>query len=81
MSDVKYEMTALGRRAFALRWYRIASAEIETIEAHRHDDGLCYVKVSCSGDPAVMMTVSAARKLVEDLRTAKADDLAEQLQH
>jgi hypothetical protein len=81
MSDVEYEMTALGRWAFALRWYGIASAEIETIEAHRHDDGLWYVKVSCSGDLAVMMTVGAATKLVEDLRAANADELAEKLQH
>jgi hypothetical protein len=58
MSDVEYEITPLGREALVLRDHGITSVDIESIEPHRFDvDGLWYVKVSCPGDPAVMMQV------------------------
>jgi hypothetical protein len=81
MSDVEYEMTALGRRAFVLKRHGIQTTDIVTIEPHRHDDGLWHVKVSCAGDPAVMMTVGAASKLIEELRSAGDAPLADQFQH
>jgi hypothetical protein len=82
MSDVEYQMTPLGRKAHVLKRHGIASTEIETIEPHRHDvDGLWYIKVSCWGDPAVMMSVGAADKLLADLRTARVHDVAETLEH
>jgi hypothetical protein len=77
-SDVEYEMTPLGRRAFILKRHGIASVDIGTIEPHRSDvDGLWYVKVSCPGDPAVLMGIGAASKLAASLRFAHVDDLAE----
>jgi hypothetical protein len=81
ISDVEYEMTPLGRKAHVLRQHGIASTDVETIEPRRSDaDGLWYVKVSCSGDPAVLITVGNAVSLVAHLRHAQAQDLADRFQ-
>jgi hypothetical protein len=59
----------------------IASADIETIEPHQSDiDGLCYVKVSCPGYPAVLITVGNATNLATHLRHAHVQDLADRFQ-
>jgi hypothetical protein len=81
ISDVEYEMTALGRKALALKRHGIASSEVDTIEPHKHDDGLWYVKVTCAGDPAVMMPVDSATELAADLRVVGEVDLANKVQH
>jgi hypothetical protein len=81
LSDVEYEMTPLGRKAHVLRQHGIASTDIDTIEPHRSDiDGLWYVKVSCPGDPAVLITVGNAVSLVAHLRHAHVQDLADRFQ-
>jgi hypothetical protein len=81
MSDVEYEKTPLGRQAFVLKQHGIASADVATIEPHRFDvDGMWYVKVSCPGDPAVLMQFGAASKHAAHLRVAHVDDLADRFQ-
>jgi hypothetical protein len=81
ISDVEYTITQLGRKALILKRHRIASWEVDAIEPHKHDDGVWYVKVTCAGDPAVMMPVSEATKLAVDLRAAGETHLADQVQH
>jgi hypothetical protein len=81
MSDVEYEKTPLGRQAFVLKQHGIASADVATIEPRRFDvDGMWYVKVSCPGDPAVLMQFGAASKHAAHLRVAHVDDLADRFQ-
>jgi hypothetical protein len=81
MIDAEYEMTPLGRKALVLRQHGIANTDIETIEPHRSDaDGLWYVKVSCPGDPTVLITVGNAANLVTHLRHAHVQDLADRFQ-
>jgi hypothetical protein len=64
-----------------LKQHGIASTDVETIEPHRFDvDGVWYVKVSCRGDPAVLMQIGAASKLAAHLRVARADDLADRFE-
>lgn len=77
MGDVEYTMTPLGRKALALNRHGIASSEVNTVEPHKHDDGVWYVKVSCTGDPALMMPVDTATKLAADPRAAGDFDLAD----
>jgi hypothetical protein len=81
ISDVEYEMTPLGRKAHVLAQHGIATTDIETIEAHRSDtNGLWYVKISCPGYPAVLITVGNATNLVVYLRHAHVQDLADRFQ-
>jgi hypothetical protein len=80
MSDVEYETTALGRKAFVLKRHGIQNTDVVEIDAHKHDDGLWYVKVSCPGEPAVLMTVGAATSLISEL-DATGDDLAAEFRH
>ena len=79
-SDVEYEMTPLGRQALTLRDYGFSNPAIDTIEPHKFDDGLWYIKVNCQGDPAVMMSIGAASKLMAALRAVQADELASQIE-
>ena len=81
ISDVEYEMTLLGRKAHVLRRHGIASTDIEAIEPHlSNTDGQWYVKVSCHGDPAVLITVGNGASLVAHLRNVCVMDLADRFQ-
>jgi hypothetical protein len=42
-------------------------------------DGLWHLKVTSEGNPALLMSIGAARKLLNNLRSADADDLANDL--
>lgn len=76
-SVVEYEITRLGRIALVLKSYGLRSTNFSVIEPHRSDvDGLWRLKVSSDGDPALLMDIGSATKLVIQLRAVGADDLA-----
>ena len=77
VSVVEYEITRLGRIALVLKSYGLRTTSFSVVELHRSDvDGLWRVKVSSDGDPAVLMDIGSATKLVIQLRAVGADDLA-----
>jgi hypothetical protein len=80
LSDVEYEITRNGRTALLLKDYGIWNTQFSSMEPHRLDDGLWYIKVSSEGDPATMLAIGAATKLAMQLRTIGAEDLADRFQ-
>jgi hypothetical protein len=77
MSDVEYEITQLGRAALVLKDYGIYSTRL-MIEPHRSEiDGLWRLKISSEGNPAVLMGIGAAIKLVPSLREVGDQELAD----
>jgi len=81
LSDLEYELTTLGRTARVLRAHGISNTIFTAIEPHRFDvDGRWWLKVSSEGDPAIMMEVGYASKLVILLRAAGADELADRFE-
>jgi hypothetical protein len=81
LSDLEYELTALGRTARVLRAHGIGNTTFTAIEPHRFDvDGRWWLKVSPEGDPAITMEVGYASKLVILLRAAGADELADRFE-
>jgi hypothetical protein len=80
ISSVEYEITQLGRIALVLDQHGVVSTRY-SVEPHRHDvDGLWYLKITSEGNPALMMEIGAATKLAIVLRSAGADDLANDLE-
>ncbi|MGJ4971025.1 hypothetical protein ACQR1N_20380 [Bradyrhizobium sp. HKCCYLRH1073] len=79
ISSVEYEITKLGKLALVLNQHGVLSTRY-TVEPHRHDvDGVWYLKVTSEGNPALMMSIGAAQKLLQGLRSADADDLVNDL--
>jgi hypothetical protein len=77
MSDVEYEITQSGRAALVLKDYGIYSTRL-MIEPHRSEiDGLWRLKISSKGNPAVLMGIGAATKLVPSLREVGDLELAD----
>lgn len=81
LSDLEYEITQLGRTARVLKAHGIYNTVFSSIEPHRFDvDGRWWLKVSPLGDPAAMMEIGAATKLVAHLRAAGSHDFADRFE-
>ena len=80
VSDIECEIAQAGRAALVLRGYGIPTTLFTLIEPHRHDDGLWYIKVSSEGNPATMLSMGAATRLVAELRSVVAGEFADQFQ-
>jgi hypothetical protein len=80
MSDVEYEITPLGKIARVLKDFGVHTTQY-SVEPHQHDvDGQWYLKVTSEGNPAFLMPIGSATKLMDHLRAAGADDLANELE-
>jgi hypothetical protein len=75
-SVVEYGITARGRTALLLKDFGVLSTRV-AIEPHRHDvDGLWYLNITSEGNPALMMGLGSATRLLDALRRTGADDIA-----
>jgi hypothetical protein len=74
-----YEITALGRIALVLSQYGVLNTRY-TVVPHRHDvDGLWYLTINTKGNPALLMSIGTAAQLMDHLRAAGTDHLANDL--
>jgi hypothetical protein len=65
-----------GRTSQLLKEYGVLSTDVE-IEPHQHDvNGFWYLKTTSEGNPAVLIGLGTATKLVDALRRTGADDVA-----
>jgi hypothetical protein len=80
MSVVDYEITKLGKIALALKQFGVWNTDF-SVEPHRFEvNGLWYLKVTSEGNPALMMDIGSATKLMIVLRSVGADDMADEFE-
>ena len=76
LSDVEYEITELGKAAFVLHQFGINSTAF-SVEPHRFKvDGRWYVKISGASAADHLFEVGSAVKVVLNLKSAGAHDIA-----